>query len=142
MFEHRQPVKDQVEGDVLAVAEAEHLEIVHRDRAAGGRDITSRTVQGALVGSGEGAFLDGDISGDVDAVDLDMRIGEGLEPVGEELRAGRLSLAVDPAWCAENGVVGEHAGEPVDVVGVEGLRALVERLAYGHRHRFPFLKVM
>src|SRR5690242_10436798 len=114
LFEHRQPVKHQVEGDVLAVAEAEHLDVIHRDRAAGGRDVPGRTVQDALVGSGEGSFLNGDISGDVQVVDLDVRVGEGFEPAGEELSAGRLSLTGHPAWSFVDDIIGEHTGEPVD----------------------------
>ncbi len=139
LFEHLQPVEDQVEGDVLAVAEAERLDVVHRDRAPGGRDITRRTVQGAPVGSGEGAFLNGGIAGDVQGVHLDVRVGERAEPAGEELRTGRLSVPAHPAWRGEDHIVGEHAGEPVDVVGVKGFCPLRERFAYGHRHpKSPF----
>ena len=90
-----------------------------------------------MVGPGEGALLDGDVAGDVQAVDLDVRVGEGAEPAGEELGAGRLALAAHPAWRPEDDVVCEHAAEPVDVMGVERLRPLLERLAYGHRHRNP-----
>jgi len=64
-----------------------------------------------------------------------MCVGEGAEPAGEELGTGRLSLAADTARRVVGNVVGEHAGEPVDVMGVKGVGALLERLAYGHRHR-------
>ena len=90
------------------------MDVVKRDRAAGGRDVASRTVQGALVGSGEGTFLHGDIADDVQGVNLDVYVGEGAEPAGEELSAGRLPLAAHPAWCAEDDIVGEHAGEAAE----------------------------
>lgn len=48
----------------------------------------------------------------VHVLDLDVHVGEGLEPAGIELGAGRLSLAVHPAWCAEDSIVGKHAGNP------------------------------
>ena len=59
---------------------------------------------------GKGALLDGDIAVDVKAVE-------------------RLSLPAHPARRAEDDVVREHVGEPVDVMGVEGFRALLESLA-------------
>ncbi len=36
---------------MLAVAVAEHVDVVHRDPAARGRDVGGRAVQGAMVGS-------------------------------------------------------------------------------------------
>src|SRR5262249_11988619 len=106
---------------MLAVAEAEDLDVFHRDWPAGGRDVPGRSMQDPVVGSGEGPFLDCDISGDVHVVDPDVRVGEGLEPAGVELSAGRLSVAGHPAWSAVDDIVGEYAGEPLDVVSVEGL---------------------
>jgi hypothetical protein len=96
LLEHQEPVVHQVEGDVLAAADAEHLDVVDGDWAAGGRDVAGWAVQGAVVCAGEGAFLDGDIAGDVQGVDVDVCVGERTEPVGEELGAGFLSLAADP----------------------------------------------
>ena len=62
-----------------AVAVAEHVAVVRRDRAASGRNVADRAVQDAVVRSGEGAFLDGDIAADVQAVDLDVCVGEGAD---------------------------------------------------------------
>jgi hypothetical protein len=36
-------------------------------------------------------LLDGDVTEDVDAVDLDMRVGRGREPAVVEVHAGRLA---------------------------------------------------
>src|SRR6516164_2208847 len=141
MLEHQQPVVYQVEGGVLAVAEAEHLDVGHRDRPSGGRDAAARAGQGASVGSREGALLDGDVAVHVQRVYLDVRVGERAEPAREELGAGRLAPAADPAGRLEDDVVGQHAGEPVDVMGVERLRSPYERLLRGHRHRSPLPRV-
>ena len=73
---------------MLAVSEAEYVDIVQGDPAAGGRDVTGRAVQHAVAGPGEGAFLDRDIAGEVERMNLDVRVGEGAEPAGEELSAG------------------------------------------------------
>jgi hypothetical protein len=99
-------------------------------------------VQRTVVGSGEGALLDGDVAGDVHGVDVDVGVGEGIPPAREELRAGRLPLAAYPTWRVVGDIVGEDAGESVDVMGVEGVRALLERLAYGHCHRNLLRQVM
>lgn len=48
-----------------AVVEAEYLDVIHGDGAAGGRDAACRAVQDAMVGPGEGALPYGDIAGDV-----------------------------------------------------------------------------
>jgi hypothetical protein len=85
-----QAVEHEVERHVPAVAEAEHLDVV-----------------------------DGDVVEDVNVPDLDVRVGEGLEPAAVELDAGRLALAASPARRREDDVVGEHLREPVDVVSVE-----------------------
>src|SRR5689334_14462442 len=105
---------------MFAVAEAEDLDVLEADAPAGWWDVTSRGVQDAVVGPAECAFLDGDVATDVDAVDLDVPVWESGQPAAEELGASRLSLAAHAAWCLEHDVVGEHLGEPVDVVGVEG----------------------
>src|SRR6516225_9998186 len=137
LLDHLEPVITEAEGDVLAVAVVEHVDVIDCDGAAGGRDVAGWAAQDAVVCSGKDAFLDCDIAGDVEGMDIDVGVGEGTEPAGEELSAGRLSLAGDPAWRAVGNVVGEHAGEPVDVMSVECVGALLERLAYGHRHRSP-----
>ena len=54
LFEQQQPVIHQIEQDMTAVAEAEYLEVIQGDRAAGGRDIAGRAAQDAIVRSGEG----------------------------------------------------------------------------------------
>src|SRR5262249_2492772 len=91
----------------------------------------------AVVGPSECAFLNGDVVDDVDAVDLDMRVGEGRKPVAEELGAGRLSLAAHPSWRREDDIVCEHLGEPVDVMGIECIRPLLEDLARSHHPQEP-----
>ncbi len=79
----------------------------------------------------------GNIIDDVQAVDLDVRVGEGDRPAAIELGAGRRSLIAHPARRSEDDVVREHLGEPVEVVGVERLGPLLKSLAYGHRHQDP-----
>src|SRR6185437_2566706 len=83
LFQHLQPVEQQAEQDVFPVEVAEYVDVVHRDRAAGGGDVAGRAVQGAVVGSGEGALLDDDVAGDVHGVDIDVGVGEGVPPAGE-----------------------------------------------------------
>ena len=79
LLEHQEPVEHQVERDVLAVAEAQHLDVVEADGAAGWWDVAGRGVEDAVVGPGERAFLDGDVVDEVHVVDLDVRVGEGAE---------------------------------------------------------------
>ena len=92
---------------MLAVAKAKHLDIADRDGAARGRDVAGWAAQDAVVGSGEGAFLDGDIASDVQGVDLHVRVRESGEPASEELGAGFLSTTSRPAkearYCASPG---------------------------------------
>ena len=61
---------------MLAVAEAEHLDVVQADCAAGWRDVARRGVKDAVVGPAECAFLDGDVVDEVNVVDLDVPVGE------------------------------------------------------------------
>ena len=77
MLEQEQPVVHQVEGDVLAVAEVKHLGVADCDGAAGGGDVAGWAVQDAVMGAGEGALLNGDIAGDMQGVDLDVRVPGG-----------------------------------------------------------------
>src|SRR6476660_8973090 len=44
LLEHQKPVKHQVERDVLAIAEANHSNVVQPDGAAGWRDVANRAV--------------------------------------------------------------------------------------------------
>src|SRR5262249_3285685 len=104
LLEHLEPVELQVERDVLAVAGVEHLDVVHGNRGAGGRDVSGRTVEDAVVRSRERALLDSHVVNDVNAVDLDMRVGERAEPAAEERGAGRPPLAGDAARRAEHDV--------------------------------------
>jgi hypothetical protein len=78
---------------MLAVLEAEHLDITDPDGAAGRRDVAHRAVEDAVVGAGECALLDGNVVDNVKAVHIDMRVRKGAEPTAIELNAGRLSLA-------------------------------------------------
>ena len=43
---------------MLAVAEAEYLEVSDADRTTGRRNVACRCVQDAVVGPGESSFLD------------------------------------------------------------------------------------
>src|SRR5262245_9178266 len=70
-------------------------------------------------------------------MDVHVRVRKRGEPTAVELDAGRSSLAAHPARCLEDDIVRQHLRESVDVVGVEGLRPLLERLARGHRHGHP-----
>jgi hypothetical protein len=125
-----------------AFAVAEHVDIFQGDRAAGRRDITGRAVRDTLVGSGEGAFLDRDVSGDVDVVDLDVRVREGAEPAGEEPGTGRLPSPVIPPGARKTT---SSASTPVKPsmswalnVSVPFSNASRTVIAIG----FPFLQVM
>jgi catechol 2,3-dioxygenase-like lactoylglutathione lyase family enzyme len=119
LFEHLKLVVHQVGVDAHAVTEALHLDVAGCDAAAGGRDVAGRGVQDAIVGAGEGALLDSDIAGDMQGVDLHVRVGEGAEPFREELGAGLPPLTAHPAWRMKYDVVREHVGELADVMGVE-----------------------
>src|SRR4029453_10140410 len=72
LLEHQEPVEHQVERDVLAIAEAEHLDIVQPDGAAGWGDVAHRAVKEAVLIPRECALLDGEVADDVNAVDLDV----------------------------------------------------------------------
>src|ERR1700740_2913215 len=117
---------------MLAVPEAEHLDVTDPNGPAGWRDVAHRALEDAVVRAGECAFLDGDVVDDVKAVHIDMRVRKGAEPVAIELNAGCLSLATQPTGRLEDDLAREHLRKPIDVVGIEGFRPPLERLA--HRH--------
>ena len=83
LLQHCQPVKHQIKRDMLAVAEAEDLDIVHFDRAARRRNVPHGTVQNAVLRPREGAFLNCDVVDDVNGFDFDTRIRECSEPTGQ-----------------------------------------------------------
>src|SRR6478672_4828947 len=87
LLENREPVERQVEGDMGAIAEAEHLDVVQADDAPGRRQIAGRAVEDPVLGPGEGAHFDGDIAVDVKVGDLDVRVREGHDPAAVELEA-------------------------------------------------------
>src|SRR5689334_23502007 len=61
LLEHRKPVEHQIERDMLAVPEAEHLDISDSDGATGRWNFAHRAFQYAVVGACERAFLNSDI---------------------------------------------------------------------------------
>src|SRR5262245_47973037 len=129
LLEHRQLVKEQIERGMFAISEVEHLDIVDCDPAACRWDVSHQTAENAHMRPGERALLDGNVADEVSGMDVDMRIRKGGEPAAEERCAGLLSVAAYPAWRPEDDIVGEHLREPVNVVGVESRRSLVESFA-------------
>ena len=92
LLQHCQPVKHQIERDMLAVAEAEDLDIVHFDRAACRRNVPHGTVQNAVLRPRECAFLNCDVVDDVNGFDFDTRIRECSEPTGRRIFFESLSF--------------------------------------------------
>jgi hypothetical protein len=84
LLQHREPVKHQIERDMLAVAKAEHLNVVYIDRAARWWDVPRGTAENAVLRSGEFTLLDCDVVDDVNGLDVDARIREGGEPAAED----------------------------------------------------------
>src|SRR5208283_2418074 len=119
---------------MLAVAIAEHVDIVHFDGAARRWNVPHGTVENAVLRPHECAFLNYNVVDDVNGMDFHTRIREGSDPTAEECGAGRFSLAVHAAWRLENDVVGKDFRKPVKVMGVEGGCSLFESLARGHCH--------
>jgi hypothetical protein len=91
-LQHCQPVKHQIERDMLAVAEAEDLDIVHFDRAACRRNVPHGTVQNAVLRPRECTFLNCDVVDDVNGFDFDTRIRECSEPTGRRIFFESLSF--------------------------------------------------
>jgi hypothetical protein len=114
---------------MLAVAKAEHVDIIHFDGTARRWNVSHGTVENAVLSAHECAFLNDDVVDDVNALDFDTRIREGSEPTAEECGAGGFSLAADSAWRLESDVVGEDFRKPVKVMGVEGGRPCARRRA-------------
>jgi hypothetical protein len=65
LLEHQESVEHQVERDVLAIAEVEHLNVVHPDGVAGWRDVAHRAVKHAVVSPRERALLNREIIDEV-----------------------------------------------------------------------------
>ena len=130
LLQHGELVKHQIKRDMLAIAKAEHLDIVDFDPAARRWNVSHWTAQNAVLGSGECALLDCDVIDDVNGLDFNMRVREGSEPAAEKCGAGGLSIAVHPARRRENDIVSEDFGKARDVVGVEGLMAMTAREAF------------
>jgi hypothetical protein len=119
LLQHRQPIKHQIEREMLAVPKAEHLDVIHFDEAARWRDVPRGTAEHAIVRPGECAFLNRQVIDGVYGFDVDMRIRERTEPAAEERSTGGFSLAVHPAWGFEDHIVGKDFRKSVNVVGVE-----------------------
>src|SRR5208337_250536 len=119
---------------MLAVAKAEHLDVVRFDEATCWRDVSHGTAENAVARPGECALLDCDVIEEANGLDFDTRIREGGEPAAEERGAGRLSITAHPAWRPECDIVGKDFRKSVNVMGVECCCALFEGFARGHRH--------
>ena len=92
LLQHRQPVKHQIKRDMLAVAEAEDLDIVHFDRAARRWNVPHGIVQNAVLRPRECAFLNCDVVDDANGFDFDTRLRECSEPTGRRIFFERLSF--------------------------------------------------
>src|SRR5262245_9197162 len=80
LLEHLEPVEHQVEARVPAAAEAQDLDVLQAHGAARGRHVARRGGEDAVVRAGERALLGGDVTGEVERVDVDARVGERAEP--------------------------------------------------------------
>ena len=87
---------------MLAIAEAEHLNVVQPHGAAGRWDVARRAVKDSVVIPRECALLNHEFVDDVNAVDFDVRVRKGFEPAAVERDAGRLSLTAYPARTRAN----------------------------------------
>jgi hypothetical protein len=82
-------------------------------------DVACRIVEDPVVGPSESALLDGNIINDMQAVDLDVRVGEATNQLPS---IGRPTfLTAHPARRSEHDVVRQHLGEPVEIMGIERL---------------------
>jgi hypothetical protein len=67
-------------------------------------------------------------------VHVNVRIGEGTEPAAVELDASGLSLTAQSTWRLKDDILCEHFSKAVQIVGIEGFCAPLERLACRPRH--------
>ena len=118
---------------MLAVPEAEHVNVRNPDPAAGRRNVARRGVEDALVRAGEGAFLNGHVVDDMNAVHVQVRVRKRVSAAIER-QAGGLSRAAHPARRLEDDIICEHLRKPVEIVGVKSFRSSLECFAHGHRH--------
>src|SRR5260370_6587614 len=119
---------------MLAVPEAEHLDVGDTDGAAGRRDLAHRAVEDAVVRAGECTLLNGDVVDHVKAAHIDMRVRKGVEPARKKLNAGGFSLTMHPTGRFESDIIGKHVRETVDVVGIKSFRSSLKRFACAHIH--------
>jgi len=134
LLEHLELVEQEIERDMFAIAEPEHLHVGNLDRAAGRRYVAGRAVEDAAMRARECALLDRDITGDVKGVYFDVRVGKRAEPAAEKLDTCCFAHTTYPAGCTEDDVIRDDGRESVEVVGVEGLSSAFKGLAYGHCH--------
>ena len=91
-----------------------------------------------VIGRAEGALVDGDMIDDVQAVDLDARVGEDDIPAAIELVRGTF-LTAHPAWRSKTMWSASTSVDPSRLwasnVSVPLLKGLT---SYGLRHRDPF----
>jgi hypothetical protein len=119
---------------MLAVAKAEHVDVVHTYGATSRWNVSHGTAEHVIVRAGKRPFLNGYIVDEVHGLDVHARIRKGGEPTAEERGAGRLSHALDPARRLEDDIVRKDLGKSVDVVGVEGIGSPFKGLARSHCH--------
>ena len=64
---------------------------------------------------GERALLDGQVVDDVEAMDVDLRVGEGVEPAAVELETGSFPLPARSTRCLEDDRAVEYLPEAAEV---------------------------
>jgi hypothetical protein len=96
LLQHGELVKHQIKRDMLAIAKAKHLDIVHFDPAARRWNVSHWTAENAVLCSGECALLDCDVD-DVNSLNFNMRVREGSEPAAEKCGAPFPSPCIPPS---------------------------------------------
>src|SRR5579871_140403 len=119
---------------MFAIAEAQDLNVLDLHGTARRRNFAGSAVEDAVVSPGECAFLDGDIAGDVQAMDTDMRVRERHEPPAVEGLAGRFPFAAHATGRFKDNVVSEHRLKSLKVVSVEGGGLPLKCVAHVHPH--------